>query len=191
MLLRITVSRTTPVRLELWSLDMTRSFQKSFYERWICSWSSDFIIWTFSDSLSINYRELIKVFIVKFNNNRNYVIRHHDWRSSACLFRVGHTPAHQQLLFFARKTWVYSQYFAIWFWVSVNLRFFLTLFTRLLQQFIMEFHQFQQQLITKSFYQVHIEGNMTQKEATDIYKQITKLAQAKGPGSLKGSRNTR
>ncbi|CBY32676.1 unnamed protein product [Oikopleura dioica] len=55
----------------------------------------------------------------------------------------------------------------------------------LLQQFIMEFHQFQQQLITKSYYQVHIEGNMTQKEATDIYKQITKLAQAKGPGSLK------
>ena len=52
----------------------------------------------------------------------------------------------------------------------------------------MEFHQFQQQLITKSYYQVHIEGNMTQKEATDIYKQITKLAQAKGPGSLKGSR---
>jgi len=55
----------------------------------------------------------------------------------------------------------------------------------------MEFHQFQQQLITKSFYQVHIEGNMTQKEATDIYKQITKLAQAKGPGSLKGRRNTK
>lgn len=34
----------------------------------------------------------------------NHFIRHHDWRSSPCMFRVGHTSAHQQLLFFARKT---------------------------------------------------------------------------------------
>ena len=58
---------------------------------------------------------------------------------------------------------------------------------RLLQQFIYEFHQFQQQLITKSYYQVHIEGNMTQKEATSVFRQITKLAQAKGPGSFKSA----
>jgi len=94
MQLRITVSRTTPVRLELWSLDMIRSFQRLFYERWICSSSSDFIIWTFLVSLSINCRELIKVILVEFNKCRNSLIRHHDWRSSSCLFRVGHTPSY-------------------------------------------------------------------------------------------------
>ena len=49
-----------------------------------------------------------------------------------------------------------------------------------------EFNQFHQELIRKSFYQIHIEGNMTEEEAKSVFRQIKDLAKAKGPGSFKG-----